>query len=203
LRTFAFAVFARGEAAACTVAETGTALATLACLPLAWALNNGRHGRGFGEAGLVLLQTSIELRAGCGERRRKLLLRYFGQCAFHVELLLTRKWEGCELPGGGEAVDDLADAGARGERREEDFYLLAGGCDGGLQIERREDGERGALRLCAAQVELAAMARAEQLPVGTFRPVLSRHRHDAHGVPELRERAQHGGFRNLATEARP
>jgi hypothetical protein len=157
-----------------------------------------------------LFQTSIdgsvELSClGCiGERccRCLFLLGDLGQRAFDVELFLAIERERRELAGGGEAMDDVADAGARGERREEDFYLLAGGGDGGLQIERREDGERGALRLGAADIELAAMARAEQLPVGTFRWVLGRHRHDAHGVPELSERAQHGGFGDLATETR-
>ena len=51
-------------------------------------------------------------------------------------------------------------------------------------------------------VQLAAMTRAEQLPVGAFLGVFRGNRHHAHGVPKLGERAQDGGFRDLSTEAR-
>jgi hypothetical protein len=54
----------------------------------------------------------------------------------------------------------------------------------------------------AADVQLAAVAGAEQLPVGSLRRSLCRHGHDAHGVPELGECAQDGGLGDLATEAR-
>jgi hypothetical protein len=206
LRTLAFLLFARGEAAACPVREAG---------PLHWFARRGSSGSGFGKTGLVLFQTGIDgsvetgIELGSfggvtGERCccSLFLLGDLGQRAFDVELPFTVERERSELTGSGEGVDDLANAGARGEGREEDFNLLAGGCDGGLQIERDENGERGALRLRAAEVELAAMARVEQLPVGTFRRVLSRYWHHTHGVPELSERTQHGGFRHFATKAR-
>jgi hypothetical protein len=203
LGTFAFVLFSRSEAAARAVREAG---------PLGWlARRCWSSGSGFGEAGLVLFQAgihgSVELGSiGCdtGERccRRLFLLGDLGQRAFDVELLLTRERERRELAGGGEAVDNIADAGARGEWREKDFHLLPGCCNGGLQIEGDENGERGALRLRAADVELAAMAGAEQLPVRAFQQVFSRHRHHTHSVPELSERAQHGGFRHFATKAR-
>jgi hypothetical protein len=97
-------------------------------------------------------------------------------------------------------VDDLANAGPRGDGREKDSHLLAAGGDGGLQIKRDEHGEGGALGLRAADVELAAMTRVEQLPVRGG-ALLIRNRHGTHGVPQLAEGAQHGGFRNLTTEA--
>ncbi len=84
-------------------------------------------------------------------------------------------------------MDDVANARARGERGEEDPDLLPGGCDGGLQIERDEDGERGGLRLRAADVQLATVPGAEQFPVRSILRIVSGDRHDAHGVPELSE----------------
>src|SRR5581483_5526825 len=88
-----------------------------------------------------------------------------GECAFDVEMFFPVEREGRELASGGEAVDDIANAGTRGQRREEDFCLLGSRGNGGLQIEGDEDGERGGLRLCAADVQFAAVAGAEQLPV--------------------------------------
>ncbi len=97
-------------------------------------------------------------------------------------------------------MDDLADAGSGGYGREKDSHLLGGGGNGGLQIERDEHGKRGALRLGAADVELAAMTRVEQLPVRRG-ALLIRNGHGTHGMPQLAERAQHGGFRDFTTEA--
>jgi hypothetical protein len=140
---------------------------------------------------------------GTGSENDRLF--FFGdlrQCAFDVELLIAAEREGCELTRGGEPVDDVANARARSERREEDLHFFRGSGDGGLQIERGENGKRGGLRLRATDVELAAMPPAEQLPVCPLLRIFRRHRHDAHSVPELRKRTQDSSFGDLATETR-
>ena len=184
--------WAWGEAAARAIAEGGA---------FAWCCRGGSCG--FGETGLVLLQTGVEGRlnficfsSGYGF----FLFDDLGERAFDIELFFAAKREGGELAGGGEAVNDIANARARGERREEDFGLLRGGGDGGLQVERDQDGERGGLRLRAADIQLAAVARAEQFPVRR-RAVFIGHGHDTHRVPELAERAERSGFRDFAAEA--
>jgi hypothetical protein len=81
---------------------------------------------GFDQAGLILLQTCI-FPDGGGERDGWFLFRNFRQGSLDVELLVAGEREGCELARGREPVDDIADARARGERREEDFDFLRGG----------------------------------------------------------------------------
>ena len=162
----------------------------------------GVRCRCFGQIRLVLLETCVFSDCAGSENDRLFFFRDLRQCAFDVELLITGEREGCELARGGEAVDNVADARARGERREKDLHFFRGGRDGGLQIERDENGERGGLRMGAADVQLAAMPCGKQLPVGTLRRIFRGHGHNPHGVPELRERTQDSGFGDLATEAR-
>ncbi len=156
----------------------------------------------FGQIRLVLLEACVFSDCAGSENDRLFFFRDLRQRAFDVELLIAGEREGCELARGGEAVDNVADARARGERREEDLHFFRGGGDGGLQIERDENGERGGLRVGAADVQLATVPRAEQLPVGALRRIFRGHRHDPHGVPELRERTQDSSFGDLATETR-
>jgi hypothetical protein len=153
-----------------------------------------------GQAGLILFETSVFSDGTGSEDDRLLFFRDLGQRSLNIELLVAGERKGGELTRGREAVDDIAEARARGHRGEKDFGFLGGGCDSGLQIERDQDGERGGLRLRAADGELATVPRAEQLPVCAFLGVLCGNGHDPHGVPELGERAQYGGFRDFATK---
>jgi len=156
----------------------------------------------FGQVRLVLLEACVFSDCAGNENDRLFLFRDLRQCAFDVELFVTGEREGRELARGGEAVDNVVDARARREGREEDLHFFRGGGDGRLQIERDENGERSGLRMGAADVQLAAMPCAEQLPVGTLRRIFRGHGHNPHGVPELRKRTQDRSFGDLATETR-
>ena len=156
----------------------------------------------FGQIRLVLLETSVFSDCAGSQNDRLFLFRDLRQCAFDVELFITGEREARELARGGEAVDNVVDARARREGREEYLYFFRGGGDGRLQIERDEDGERGGLRMGAADVQLATVARAEQLPMGPLRRIFRGHGHNPHGVPELRKRTQDRSFGDLATETR-
>jgi hypothetical protein len=195
----------RGEAAAGAVCKGGTMRAPGSGRPL--LRNRVRNGfgvccRSFGQIRLVLFEPRVFSDCTGSENDRLFFFRDLRQCAFDVELLIAGEREGCELARGGESVDDIADARARGHWRQEDLYFFRGGRDGGLQIERDENGESGGLRVGTADVQLATVPRAEQLPVGTLRRIFRGHRHDPHGVPEFRKRTQDSGFGNLATETR-
>ena len=106
----------------------------------------------FGQAWLVLLETCVFSDCAGSENDRLFFFRDLRQRAFDVELFIASEREGRELARGGEAVDNVVDARARGERREEDLHFFRGGGDGGLQIERDENRERGGLRMGAADV---------------------------------------------------
>lgn len=132
-----------------------------------------------------------------------LLLRFglgggFGERAFEEEQGLGADRHGSELAGGGHAVDDFADAGARGERREEDFSLFSAGGDGGAEIDGEERGERGGLRGVGAGGELGWVTILEEAPARGLAGSVGGD--GAEGGPELDEGAEDGGFSELAAE---
>jgi len=105
---------------------------------------------------------------------------------------------GAELPGRGHAVDDVANARARGERGEENFGFFSSGGDGGAQIDREKRGERGGLRGVGGGGELRGVAILEQAPAGWLAGGVGRG--GAEGGPQLDEGAEDGRFGELATE---
>jgi hypothetical protein len=120
---------ARGEVAARTLSEGGSRCTLRRARPLAG--ERCRIGcRGLDQAGLVLLQTRVE-RGGicrrCGEGDGLLFFSNLGQRAFDIELLVAGEREGRELARGGEAVDHVAEARARGDGREKNLDLFRSG----------------------------------------------------------------------------
>lgn len=141
---------------------------------------------------------------GARGRRRGSLFRLglgkiIGKRAFDEEQRLRGDGHGVELTRGHHAVDDFADARARGERREEDFGFFGGSGDGRAEIDGEENGKRGGLRGIGCGGELLGAAIFEEGPAGGLAGGVDGHR--AEVGPELDKGAEDGGFGKLAAEA--
>jgi hypothetical protein len=121
-----------------------------------------------------------------------------GQGAFDKEERVGADGHGAELACGGHAMDDVANAGACGEWREENFGLFSSGGDGGAQIDGEECGERGGLPGVGGGGELRGVAIFEEAPAGRLAGGVGRG--GAEGGPQLDEGAEDGGFGELAAE---
>ena len=106
---------------------------------------------------------------------------------------------GFELAGGEQRVDDVADARAGGEGREEGLDLFFGGDDGLAEIERDEGGEGGGLAGVGSGFDLLGEAGGGELPEGGCAVGLG-DGEDAEVLPELGERAEDGGLGDLFAE---
>ena len=106
-----------------------------------------------------------------------------------------------ELTGCGEAVDDLTDARTGGQRRKEDFHVVARGGERLVQVERQQRGERGGLTGVGARLHGAKELAGDQLPF-CGRAVGVGQRDDALDGPKLVERAECGGVGDALTEQR-
>ncbi len=104
-----------------------------------------------------------------------------------------------KLPGGAEAADDFANLGARGEWREKDLRLLAGGCNGGLQIAGQQHGQRGDLRGSFACHHCTFKAGLQGFPGGGL-AVGAGEQDDAEACPQIVQSAEDGGFGELLAE---
>jgi hypothetical protein len=102
------------------------------------------------------------------------------------------------LAGRGHAVDDVTDAGACGERGEEDFSFFSGSGDGGAQVDGEQRGERGGLRGVGGSGELGRVAIFEEAPARGLAGGVGGG--GAEGGPKLDEGAQDGGLGELAAE---
>lgn len=137
---------------------------------------------------------------GCFARGRW-LLRFggvFGERAFDEEQGLRGDRHGSKLAGGRHAVEDLADARAGGERREENFSFFRGRGNSGAEIDGEQRGERGGLGGVAAGGELRGIAIFQEGPAGGLARRVGGC--NAKGGPELDESAENGGFGEFAAE---
>ena len=107
--------------------------------------------------------------------------------------------DGFELAGGEERVDDVADARAGGDGREEGFDLFFGRYDGLAEVERDEGGERGGLAGVGSGFDLLGEAGGGELPEGGCAVGLGDGK-DAEVLPELGEGAEDGGLGDLFAE---
>jgi hypothetical protein len=83
---------------------------------------------GFGQIRLILFEAGIFSGDSTGgENDRLLFFSNLGQRSLDVELLVAGEGKGSELPRSREAMDDVADARARGYRGEKDFGFLGSG----------------------------------------------------------------------------
>jgi hypothetical protein len=95
-------------------------------------------------------------------------------------------------------VNDFADAGAGGERGEEDFGFFGGGGDGGTEIEREECGKGRGGRGVGGGGELRRVEIFEEAPAGGLARRVGRD--GAERGPEFDESAEDGSFGELAAK---
>ena len=109
--------------------------------------------------------------------------------------------DGFELASGDERVDDVADARAGGDGREEGFDLFLRRYDGLAEVERDEGRESGGLACVGSGFDLFGEAGGGELPEGGGAVGL-RDGEDAEVLPELGEGAEDGGLGDLFAELR-
>ena len=95
---------------------------------------------------------------GCGDGEE------LGKLSVDVQDGAAFDGDGFELARRHQRVDDVADARAGGDRREEGLDLLFGGDDGLAEIEGDERGERGRLSGVGSGLDLLGEAGGGQLP---------------------------------------
>jgi len=114
-------------------------------------------------------------------------------------MVLAGEDEWLDLSCGDERTDDVANARARCQRREEELDVLFRGENGLTQIERDERGERSGKSSVGTGLDLLGVAGGGELPEGGSAIGLG-NRKNAEMLPELGESAKCGGFGDLIAE---
>ena len=122
-----------------------------------------------------------------------------GEFAGDVEDGAAFDGDGFELAGGEERVDDVADARAGGDGREEGLDLFFGRDDGLAEVERDEGRESGGLAGVGSGFDLFGEAGGGEFPEG-WGAVGLRDGEDAEVLPEFGEGAKDGGLGDLFAE---
>ena len=122
-----------------------------------------------------------------------------GEFAGDVEDGAAFDGDGFKLACGEERVDDVADARAGGEGREEGLDLFFGRDDGLAEVERDECRERGGLAGVGSGFDLLGETGGGELPEGGCAVGL-RDGEDAEVLPEFGEGAEDGGLGDLFAE---